>query len=69
MTRVKNFFFNEEVINMNNKLFVILSIVGSVIVSVVVGLHRNKIEDEAKQAEIDSMQQVRDLFKDEDFRT
>jgi hypothetical protein len=52
---------------MNGKTILGLSILGAVLVSVVVGLHRNKIEEEAKQMEEDSLSMVRDLFKNEDF--
>jgi L-cystine uptake protein TcyP (sodium:dicarboxylate symporter family) len=53
----------------NNKTILALSIVGVVIVSLVVGANRKKINIEAKQAEDDSMQKVRDMFKDVDFRS
>lgn len=50
---------------MNRKTITILSIIGAVVTSLIVGSYRDKIKKEAKQAEKDSMKQVKDMFKND----
>ena len=52
---------------MNNKSIMVASIVGAVIASLVLGFVRDKREKEDAKMTEDSMNQVRDMFKNIDF--